>query len=61
MIAIPVGSLKPVSAGLAVLSATSIGVTDQISHVSSGGGASLEFLEYGDLPGLAALREGMRP
>jgi len=36
------------------------GLTERIDHVSSGGGASLEFLEYGDLPGLAALREGMR-
>jgi phosphoglycerate kinase len=29
---------------------------DQIGFISTGGGASLELLEYGDLPGLAALR-----
>jgi phosphoglycerate kinase len=33
-----------------------LGLQDQISFISTGGGASLELLEFGDLPGLAALR-----
>ncbi|RIK09653.1 MAG: phosphoglycerate kinase [Acidobacteria bacterium] len=35
------------------------GLSDQVDYLSTGGGASLEFIEFGDLPGLRALREGV--
>jgi phosphoglycerate kinase len=33
------------------------GLDNRVNHLSTGGGASLEYIEKGDLPGLSALRE----
>lgn len=51
------GAYSLIGGGDSVACINKFGLADKVSYISTGGGALLEYIEFGDLPGVAAIRD----